>query len=338
MTPSSSSNPKKGWFILIATFLVGGVVGYGIVFLLHGHPESIGGVKRESSGQYAFINPLLECDVASGAIDSVKINFKPKLERYIDSIKDKHGLEEYALLFRDLNNGPTFGINEEKEFIPASLMKVPVMIAYYKWADSDPTVLNRGILFEEGDVLNIDGYQLIAPNTEDLVVGKTYKVEDLIERIIIYSDNQAVALLLKDLPQGRINEIFSLLGLEQDVLTEERAELSVKEYAAFFRILFNSSYLSRTNSEKALELLSRSVFKDGLVAGVPRNIVVSHKFGESGVIGDLHQLHDCGVIYYPQHPYLLCVMTRGEKTTELESVIANISQFVFEEIASQYAK
>jgi hypothetical protein len=43
--------------------------------------------------------------------------------------------------------------------------------------------------------------------------------------------------------------------------------------------LFNASYLNRENSEKVLNLLTKTDFKDGLVAGVnDKNIAISHKF------------------------------------------------------------
>jgi beta-lactamase class A len=115
--------------------------------------------------------------------------------------------------------------------------------------------------------------------------------------------------------------------------------MSVKDYAAFFRIIYNSSYLERNMSEKALSLLSSVDYKEGLIAGVPSNLVVSHKFGERQAIdkngGTTNQLHDCGIVYYPGHPYLLCVMTKGEKFEELSKIIAKISDIVYREIDSR---
>lgn len=42
------------------------------------------------------------------------------------------------------------------------------------------------------------------------------------------------------------------------------------------------------------------------------------------------ELHDCGIIYYPERPYLLCVMTEGNDLNELAGVIQNISKTVYE--------
>ena len=55
-------------------------------------------------------------------------------------------------------------------------------------------------------------------------------------------------------------------------------------------------------------------------------------FGEGGYLGMERQLHDCGIIYHPLKPYLLCVMTRGEKIADLENAIRDISKWIFERV------
>jgi len=82
-----------------------------------------------------------------------------------------------------------------------------------------------------------------------------------------------------------------------------------------------------------LEFLSQVEFKEGIVAGVPRDVVVSHKFGERGTAdSNTLQLHDCGIVYYPSNPYLLCVMTRGSDFEKLKEVIKTISATIYREI------
>jgi beta-lactamase class A len=87
-------------------------------------------------------------------------------------------------------------------------------------------------------------------------------------------------------------------------------------------------------SEKALSILSLSQYFQGLVAGVPNNIKIAHKFGERKFnnTGET-QLHDCGIIYAPKTPYLLCVMTKTNNNIDSASnVIKKISQTVYQKI------
>jgi hypothetical protein len=49
----------------------------------------------------------------------------------------------------------------------------------------------------------------------------------------------------------------------------------------------------------------------------------------------LNQLHDCGIIYYPGNPYLLCVMTRGTDWSALEKTIQTISAMTYKEVDSR---
>lgn len=283
--------------------------------------------------QYTYINPLLECEVADGLLDARKENFHDELEAFVTSLKAKGQMSEAAVYFRDMNNGPTFGINEKGDFFPASLLKVPVMMAYYRWAEREPRLLETEIRYQEA----VDfGYTPTIVPREMITIGQSYTIGELIRRMIVYSDNQALHLLTKNLPMAHLYELFKLLGVGEDVLVDPEAKLTVKEYAGFFRILFNSSYLSRESSEKALALLAATDYHDALPAGVPSGTAVAHKFGEAGTEAAERQLHDCGIVYFPDHPYLACIMTRGRDTDKLKDAIADISRFIYGKIDEQY--
>lgn len=113
--------------------------------------------------------------------------------------------------------------------------------------------------------------------------------------------------------------------------------IEVKQYSSIFLQLYNSSFFdTKESSEQALELLSQSTFDKGLVAGVPKGTVVAHKFGERSDFTDgIRQLHDCGIVYFPGSPYLLCVMTRGRDMNMLAQTISSISKMVYQEVESR---
>lgn len=284
-------------------------------------------------GEYRYINPLLECEVAEGTIDARKQNFRDELAKEIEVIKKKSQLTEAAVYFRDLNNGPAFGVDETGEFFPASLLKVPVMMAYYRWSEQESDLLSAEILYDEPRDF---GVSVAIKPREELSSGRSYRVDELIERMIKYSDNQAVYLLVQNLPQEKVVKLFGAIGVGADVVIDGNAKITVKEYASFFRILFNSSYLSRENSEKALLLLASTDYNDALPAGVPQGVQVAHKFGEAGTESVERQLHDCGIVYFPDHPYLACIMTRGKELDNLKQSIVDISKFIYEKIDEQY--
>ena len=106
------------------------------------------------------------------------------------------------------------------------------------------------------------------------------------------------------------DKVFTDLGITIPGVRGTEDYMSVSDYASFFRILYNASYLTKDDSQKALDLLTKVDFADGIRAGVPKGVPVANKFGERSVNG-LQQLHDCGIVYYNNHPYLLCIMSRG---------------------------
>jgi len=288
-----------------------------------------------NKGKYQFINPLLECDTASFSQNASLDSLKNKLNSLVNSLESSHQVTLTSIYFRDLNNGPWIGINEKEDFSPASLIKVPLLITYYKEAQSNPDILKQTLIFNPKKE---DLTQDIAPSIT-LTPNKPYTVEELIREMIVYSDNDSYELLLNNINNQLLIDTYQDLGVDlSDAFVNPNGNIiPVKSYAAFFRILFNASYLNNEMSEKALKLLSEVQYKNALVKGVNNpNINIAHKFGERTFTetGE-KQLHDCGIVYLPQKPYLICVMTRGTDFTKLASAIAQISQTIYQDLSQK---
>lgn len=288
-------------------------------------------------GGYKYINPLLECEMdetQSAALQPLLFQLKQFIGEKL-SKKSSH----VSVYFRDLNNGPWFGINENEDFSPASLLKVPLMMDYFKRAEKDPSLLSRKMVYDfQGGFNN----SLFFPPSKSLTRGSTYAVSVLIRQMISYSDNDAFLFLISKSDKEFLNRTYLDLGIEVPGFRTADDFMSVRDYASFFRILFNASYLNKEMSEKALALLAATEFKKGLAAGLPENVVLAHKFGErlsidpAGEVKNPMQFHDCGIVYYPKHPYLICVMTRGRNMEDLSRVVQEISSFVYQHVDEQY--
>lgn len=157
---------------------------------------------------------------------------------------------------RNLNNGPWFGINENEKYSPASLMKVPILLTFLRWIELDPTILTKKITITE----DRNGSTQYFKPTKNLTIGKEYTVKELLEEMIIYSNNSAMNILTNIMPLDFYTKVSNDLSIKVPKKDTEENYLSVKEVATFFRILYNSSYLSRDSSEYALNLLSKVTF------------------------------------------------------------------------------
>jgi beta-lactamase class A len=286
--------------------------------------------KRE--GGDTFTNPLLECsDPEDGGIINELHISKEGLNNYVSQLLNEKKVSAISVYVRDLNNGPWFGINSSDKFIGGSLLKVPLLITYLKMSDSDPSFLSKIIKYDKKIT---DNRQYFRPQKE-IEVGKTYTVEELLDYMVSYSDNNAAELLLQNIGDDKLSNTFEALGFGKPNI-DEPYPVDTVTYAAFFRILYNSSYLSRESSEKALKMLSEADFNYGLTASIPSDVVVSHKFGIR-TDGDINQLHDCGIVYYPKHPYLACIMTKGGKFDDLAGVISRLSKYIYDEVNQNQA-
>ncbi len=316
-----------GAFSLCAFFLTGFVLGKFVpnkplVDILE---ETDSAIREKDAVTWNFINPLLDCGELKNISNQNILSLKEEVNSFIEKQKNEYKADSIAVYFRDLNNGPWFGLSEKENFYPASLLKVPLMMSVFRQAMYNPDILGEQFVWK-GESKNNEYFR--AEN--ELKNNQTYSVGEALARMIKYSDNNAVDALVQFIEPSRLKESYLDLGIESP--KDKNYEISVRTYASFFRILYNSTFLSKEYSEDALHILSDTVFHQGLVSGVPSSVKVAHKFGEREIEYGVKQLHDCGIIYYPNQPYILCVMTRGKDFDSMASVIAGISKIVYQGI------
>jgi len=297
-------------------------------------------LKSNCISKYNFINQNLRCDTKFVINKGEYKDLKTQIKDYVDTQKKENSVDSVGIWFRDLEYGPTFGINEREDFIPASLLKLPLAMTYYDLASADPKLLSQKI-----DYINTKSpvpEQTFVP-VDKIKSGEKYSIEELIKFSLKDSDNFAAQLLYEYLKNNYSNaqsliETYRNLGVinPRNLNTEA---VNAKEYGAILRILYNISFLDANDSNKILDELSQSNFSLGLKDGVPPHIVVSHKFGER-IIDNTNEkeLHDCGIVYYPKNPYLLCIMTKGRDFDKLAKVISTVSRMVYEGVDSRKSK
>ncbi len=306
------------------------------------HADKSDEFSGDSEGNFKYIRTSIEKQDGTRRKPVGELKpFRYKVKSLIAEKIKKGDVETVSVYFRDLNNGNWMGIGERETFSEKSLLKVPLMIAYFKWAESNPLVLRRTLTYRETPAGNTDDPNPGTTTSRRLEPGKHYSVNDLIFRMIAYDDVGAYALLRENMPAPRLDRIFKDLNVEYDPQKSEDS-LSLRAFASFYRVLFNASYLSEEMSEKALRFLSKSSYRSGMASAVPSNIEIASKFGERSIVvkegGDareLHQLHEYGIIYHPRRPFLLAVMARGADADRLTRTIRDITSLIYEEVDTQ---
>lgn len=288
---------------------------------------------------YKYISPLLVCDsVFSESAPELK-KLQEKLETVINSAKNEKSITEASVYFRDIKTGGEININGTEKFYPASLKKVPLMMQYYKASELDSTVLSKKKRLD--DLVDYNQGTVISPALF-AKPGESYTNQELVNYMIKYSDNTSFQALFQELGAEKFNKIYKEMQLHYpDTVVAIEDYVTAYQFSLFFRSLYNGTYLNNANSERALDLLTQTDFKNGLVAGVPEDIKVAHKFGIGAVDQtqgtQVGELHDCGIVYNKDNPYLICVMTKSESSiSNVEKVIADISKTTFSQAENNY--
>lgn len=279
--------------------------------------------------QYRHLSPIIAQldDQEFSTVQGIyRTDYLP-LKNIINNTIVYDGEHEYFFYMESLNTGSWIGLREKEQSFPVSLRKVPLIAATFKDIENGELNISDVVVVQPSDV----SYGFGPLSYIDTNVTRNYTIADLIWLTTYYSDNTAAEMLYRKIGHEKYATALLRMGVSYETvhndLTDPHTKISVKEYSNILRALYYSSYLTREHSEQTLLLLSNTTFNDGIPAGVPANITVAHKIG---YWHDEEQFHDCGIVYYPDNPYILCVMTQGFSLPEANAVIANLSRTTYE--------
>ena len=252
--------------------------------------------------------------------NDVIINFVPlrkALKAYVEAQKGNVGI-----YFEYLPSGISVGVNDREEVKLPSLSKVPLAMSVLKKIEKGEMSLT--------DVIEITKEDLDTEFGDLWKKGEGAKltVEELLNASLNFSDNTAYKVLFRVLSAKEVTEVYD--NLEIEVTSKETdPRVSPKSYSSIFRSLYLASYLSKENSNYLLDILTKTIFKDKIPAGVPEGVPVAHKIGVFSRSDSSKKLFsDCGIVYFPKRPYILCVFV-SDTDEQAQKHITYISNMIY---------
>jgi beta-lactamase class A len=326
---------------LVASLILGAVIGW----FWRSHTETTMAqtkLVRQNSIDYKFVNPIILAQTPENTSDPVLQSLKSSITQYIAAAKSKNTVTDASVYFRRMNTDSWVGVNADDTYAPASMLKTVSLVAFLRAEQQNPALASDTATIDTQGI-NTDTNQDYYPPQQTVQLGGTYATQELLSRMIIDSDNNAAFAIDEITGKDLLGQTYKDLTIPDPNKTVAIDFISPKIMSRVFRSLYNGAYLSAPVSEEALDLLSKTTFTQGLVAGVPVGTTVAHKFGERTIgITDannpaasetIKELHDCGIVYYPNDPYLLCVMTKGNDFPTLQKVISDISAMTWNSMA-----
>jgi len=278
-----------------------------------------------SGAYFHLIKPMEKVPIDSNVQDGKSILHYNGLKVLIEEeIKEYNSTGNVGVFVQDAKTGAWMGVNEKLGFWPASLLKVPVMMAILKKVDRGEITLKDKVTLIQEDLDSFYG---------DLYkkgAGVQLTIQELLKKMIVTSDNTAKNALKRQLSLEELDTVFKHVGIPDPYLETNGQIVSPRDYMRLFKALYYSTFLSPDLSELALDLTTDTQQENLISKGVPPEIQVAHKFGnfETGL------LHDCGIVYHQKNPYYICVMTIDLELEQSAGLIRKISTDVYKFVES----
>jgi beta-lactamase class A len=216
---------------------------------------------------------------------------------------------EAGILVKDLKTNQVIDINADKLFPSASLVKIPIMAAYYQAQEEGILKLSDELVLERHHKIRSCSRLYFSRN------GSRHTINELIERMITESDNTATNMLTERLGFGYLNQKFVEFGLKNTDLRRGVMDLkwraagienytTAEDMALLLEKMYSRALVSAAASDTMMEILKRHKVNDRIPRNLPNDLVIAHK---TGLLHDT--VSDVGVVFTPEGDFILCVLT-----------------------------
>lgn len=231
----------------------------------------------------------------------------------------------------DLDTGNTLNINGETTFAAASMIKVPVLVAFFQDVDAGRIRLDEVLTMEEEDLASGSGEMQFDG------IGTEYTALETATLMIIISDNTATNILIRRMGGlEALNQRFRSWGLQQTTLNNLLPDLegtnttSPKELAGLMTMVSRGELISMRSRDRMLDIMRRTYTDTLIPTGVgDPEATISHKTGD---IGEL--VGDVGLVDMPngKRYAITTLMKRPFNDDRAQEWIRQINGMVYDEL------
>jgi len=257
--------------------------------------------------------PVLGSAAAQAANDTAGLN--SKIHEKVDAFTGK-----VSLFARNLKNGQTYGLLEDEPVRTASTIKLAILAECFFESAEGRLDLNQPLTVTSA--AKVTGSGLL----QELSDGDQLPIRDVMDLMIVMSDNTATNLILDRIGGDPVNARMAKLGLTQTRVmrkislgsktqstgvTEEGRKpenakwgigrSSPKEMVEILEKIYAGEMVSKSASDDMLAILKRQRDHNGLGRDM-KDVTVASK---SGALDHLRS--DVGILYAPNGPFAMAV-------------------------------
>jgi beta-lactamase class A len=269
--------------------------------------------------------PLLSKSVLAAGADDILINFVDLRMQLNNEFNMLPANTQQSFYFEYLPDGTNIRVGADNYLIAASLIKVPLVMNLFRAAELHKLNLDDTVTVTPSEVDNQYG------NLWQKGAGYKLTLRQAAQAALEQSDDTATHVIY-DHVNGLLTmnqQSLASLDIDQDV-TNGNAVITARAYSSVMKSLYYASFLSNADSETILGYLTKSTETRRLTAQLPKGVLVAHK---NGVNNTIWAQSDCGIVYVPNRPYLICVMV-GLPEDQANTFIANVSKTVYDYVSS----
>lgn len=243
-----------------------------------------------------------------------------KIEKRIQEITDDYlgiiGL--YAISLDGKGGG--FSINHSETFPTASIIKIPLLMEYYRKVEAGELDPMEEVTLPEDYICGGSGVlQHLTPGVTMLTL------EDYATLMIVISDNVATNIMFDRVGNQDVNRLLNELGLPdtklrrkmqafRDIRSENENITVPKDMTTLLSILYTEEGISEFVSKSALDKLK--LWKQGVIRdSVPDGVDIADKSGWMGGV-----LCNTGLVYHPGNAYAVTIMFKHVPRSDENSI------------------
>jgi len=234
-------------------------------------------------------------------------------------------------IIKDLKSGHVLSHNEGLPFLSASLIKLPILCAAFQAVQEGKLSLSATYTLQRLDRRGGSGVLKFAQP------GTVYTIRELLEYMIVNSDNTATEIIVRQLGYNYLQETFDRLGLKDTQIHADGFNLtpravpddnmtSPRDMAFLLENIYNRKLVSPDASDQMLDILKHQHLRDRLPRFIPMGWTIAHK---TGLLRKA--CHDVGIVFSPRGDYMICVLTAHDVTYKTaKHFIASMGRITFD--------